>query len=235
MKVNGIPIDIVKKNIKNLHLAVYPPNGRVRLAVPKNTSEEKIRLFVISKTTWIKRKQKQLREQLRQTERKYITGEDHYYRGNRYILRVKYHNAPAKVKLSGNKYLDMYVRKRSSRNYRHRAIQEWYRNSLKEKIPTLLEKWEGKTGIKVKEWRIRKMKTKWGTCNTKDKRIWLNLELAKKPDHCIEYVLVHEMTHIIEKRHNEKFRAYMTRFLPKWELYKDELNNQILGQENWEY
>lgn len=235
MKVNGIPIDIVKKNIKNLHLAVYPPDGRVRLAVPQHTSEEKIRLFVISKASWIKKKQKQLREQLRQTERKYVTGEDHYYRGNRYILRVKNHAAPAKITLSGNKYIYMYVRKKSTRNYKHHAMQEWYRNRLKEQIPALLEKWEEKTGIMVDEWKIRKMKTKWGTCNSKDKRIWLNLELAKKPDHCIEYVLVHEMIHILEKHHNEKFRAYMTRFLPKWEQYRDELNNSILGNENWDY
>lgn len=235
MNINGISIDIVKKNIKNLHLAVYPPDGRVRLAVPKKTSDEKIRLFVISKTSWIKKKQKQLREQHRQTVRKYVTGESHYYKGNKYLLRVKYHSAPAKIQLNGSKYIDMYVRKDSSRDYKHKAMLEWYRSKMKEQIPNLLEKWEKKTGINIKEWRIRKMKTKWGTCNIKSKRIWLNLELAKKPDHCLEYVLVHEMIHILERHHTEKFRAYMTKFVPKWELYKDELNGQILSHEKWEY
>lgn len=234
MIINSIPVDIIKKNIKNLHLAVYPPDGRVRLAVPKKTSDEKIRLFVISKSSWIKKKQKQLKEQHRQTERNYITGENHYYKGNRYLLRVKYHSAPAKIQLNSNKYIDLYVRKDSSRDYKHKAMLEWYRNNMKKQIPTLLEKWEEKTGIKIKEWRIRKMKTKWGTCNIKAKRVWLNLELAKKPDHCLEYVLVHEMIHILEKRHTDKFRDYMAQFMPKWELYKDELNGQILVHEKWE-
>lgn len=234
MTINDIQIDIVRKNIKNMHLAVYPPVGRVRLAVPLKTTDDKIRLFVISKTSWIKKKQKQLISQNRQSERSYISGENHYYKGKKYILRIKNHVAPAEVRLSGNKYIDLYVRKNSTRDYKHTAMQEWYRDSMKEQIPTLLVKWGKKTGIKLRDWRIRKMKTKWGTCSIKSRRICLNLELSKKPDHCLEYVLVHEMVHLLERHHNDKFRAYMTKFMPKWESYRDELNNSVLGHEKWE-
>lgn len=235
MTINGIPVDVIQKNIKNLHLAVYPPDGRIRVAAPQKTGNEAIRLFVISRISWIKKKQRQFRVQERQSEREYISGENHYFKGKRYLLRVKYHSAPAKVETSNNKYIDLYVRENSSKDYKQKAVFNWYREELRKQLPKLVEKWEKETNIKVKDWRIRRMKTKWGTCNRSKKRIRLNLELIKKPAHCLEYILVHEMVHILEKHHTDTFRGYMTKFMPKWKFYREELNNFILNHEKWEY
>lgn len=235
MTVNGINVDVVKKDIKNLHLAVYPPDGRVRVAAPHKTNQEAVRLFVISRMSWIKKKQRQFKLQERQTERGFVSGENHYFRGKRYLLRVKHHNKPAQIKISNNKYIDLQVRENSTQEYRQKAFFDWYRAELYDELPKLIKKWEKKTGIKVKECRVRRMKTRWGTYNDKTKKIWINLELAKKPVHCLEYILVHEMVHILEKHHTDQFRAYMTKFMPKWKLYRDELNKFVLNHENWEY
>ena len=234
MTINGIPVDIVQKDIKNLHLAVYPPDGRVRVAAPQRTGNEAIRLFVISRISWIKKRQRQFKEQERQSEREFISGENHYFRGTRYLLRVKYHSAPAKVEISNKKYIDLYVRENSSKDYKHKAVFNWYRKELRKQLSKLVEKWEKKTNIEVKDWRIRRMKTKWGTCNRNAKRIRLNLELAKKPHHSLEYILVHEMVHILEEHHTDIFREYMTKFMPKWKFYREELNHLILNHEKWE-
>src|SRR3989344_5936200 len=231
MTINGINVDVVQKDIKNLHLAVYPPEGRVRIAVPEKTNQEAIRLFVISKMGWIKKKRKQFKDQERQSKREFISGESHYFKGKSYILRVKYHSAPARIETKNKKYIDLYVREKSTPEYRQKAIFNWYRDELKRQTPKLVEKWEKNTNIKVKDWRIKRMKTKWGTCNRSAKRIWLNLELAKKPAHCLEYILVHEMVHIIEKHHTDLFRSYMMKFIPKWKLYRDELNGFVLNHE----
>jgi predicted metal-dependent hydrolase len=233
--VGNISIDVVRKDIKNLHLGVYPPNGRVRIASPLKIDDEAVRLFAISKMAWIKKHQLKFEAQQRQSERQFVSGESHYYKGNRYLLNVIYHNAGSKVEIRNKTYIDLYVRVGSTLEQREKVLTEWYRRQLKDQIPSLIDKWQKIIGIKVNDWGIKKMKTKWGTCTIASCRIWLNLELAKKPEHCLEYIIVHEMIHLIERNHTDRFVAYMNKFMPQWHLYKEELNRSMLSHEIWSY
>lgn len=233
--INQIIIDVVRKDIKNIHLGVYPPSGRVRVAAPLRVTDDSIRLFVISKLAWIKRNQKKFIEQERIPPREYQERESHYFQGTRYLLRIKETNGAGFVDLKSKTYLDLYIRKNASFANKQRVINEWYRQELKNMLPQMIEHWENKIGIKVESWAIRQMKTKWGSCNTAKKRILLNLELAKKPIHCLEYVLVHEMVHLLERSHNDRFKSYMDKFLPKWRHIKDELNRIPISHAQWKY
>jgi predicted metal-dependent hydrolase len=235
IQVANIDIDVVRKDIKNLHLAVYPPSGRVRIATPLKIDDEAVRLFAISKLAWIKKKQRQFSDQSRQSVRECVSRESHYFEGKRYLLKVIEHNGPPKVELRNKAYLDLYVRRCSSQWQRQKVITEWYRQRLKEQIPGLVEKWQEIVGLEVKEWGVKQMKTKWGSCNASAKRIWLNLELAKKPRHCVEYIIVHEMVHFLERHHNDRFVAYMDKFIPNWRFYKEELNRYPLSHMNRRY
>jgi len=222
--VNGIPIDVVRKAIKNLHLAVYPPEGRVRIATPLNVDDEAVKLFAISKMSWIKNNQAKYRNQQRQPERKYISGESHYFNGQRYILNVVHHTGNPKVSIRNKKYIELLVKSDYTQEQRENVLTNWYRKSLKEKIPALVEKWQKIVGVEVAEWEVKKMKTKWGTCNRTAKRIWLNLDLVKKPVEVIEYILVHELVHLLERYHNKRFYGFLSQFLPDWKILKEELN-----------
>ncbi len=233
--VGGLAIEVVRKNIKNLHLGVYPPEGRVRVAVPLRLDDEAVRLAVISRLGWIHRKQVEFEEQERQSEREMITGESHYVKGRRYRLDIIEHDGPATVRITNNRTLELRVRPGMDREKREALLHRWYRRQLREQIPVLIAKWEPLLGVEVAAWGIKKMKTRWGTCNISARRIWLNLELAKKPNACLEYIVVHEMVHLLERRHNERFREYMDRFMPQWRLFRDELNKFPLGHEDWEY
>ncbi len=224
IKVGSIEIEVARKDIKNLHLAVYPPNGRVRIATPLRINDESVRLFAISKLAWIKKHQANFIAQNRQTEREFISGESHYFKGKRYLLNLIEHKTSPKIFIRNNKYLELYMKKGSSKQQREKVIKEWYRQALKNDIPALITKWQTIIGVVVADWGVKFMRTKWGTCNIQAKRIWLNLELAKKPRHCLEYVIVHEMVHLLERHHNKRFFAYMDKFMPQWQLYKDELN-----------
>ena len=224
MKVGNLVIDVVKKDIKNLHLGVYPPDGRVCIAAPLKVDDETIRLFAISKLGWIKKKQNKIQAQPRQSPREYISGESHYYKGNRYLLNVIYHAAAPKVVVRNKTYIDLYVRYGSIQEQRELVFTNWYRQQLKAEMPGLIAKWEQVIGVKTNDWGVKKMKTRWGTCNIQAKRIWLNLELIKKPQHCLEYVIVHELVHLLERNHGEHFKVYMSKFMPSWEFYKEELN-----------
>lgn len=235
IQVGGIHSHILRKPIKNLHVSVLPPDGKVRVSVPIETKDDTIRMLIASKINWIKKKQQQYRQQERQTKRNFISGETHYFKGRPYLLRINYHKAKPKIIIRSKKYIDLCVKKSSTQEYKQKAIFNWYREELKKQIPKLLSKWEKKTGIEVREWRIRRMKTKWGTCNRKEKRVWLNLELAKKPQSCVEYILLHEMVHILEKNHTETFIKIMNEFMPKWKFYREELNRFILNHEDWNY
>lgn len=231
--IRNITIDVIKKDIKNLHLAVYPPSGRVRIAAPLNVKDEAVRLFAISKLGWIKKHRKNFAEQKRETEREYISGESHYYEGRRYLLNVIYQKGNPKVKIRNKTHLDLYVRENSTLEQREKIMTEWHREKLKEKIPPLIEKWQRKIGVELKGWQVRKMRTKWGTCNIEAGRILLNLELSKKPNYCLEYIVVHELVHFIERHHNDRYLSFMDKFLPNWRIYRDELNELILSYENW--
>jgi len=233
--VSNISVDVVRKNIKNLHLAVYPPNGRVRVAVPFRMNDDAVRLAIISKLAWIKRHQTKFAGQERQSARDFVTGESHYFQGRRYRLNVEYHNGAPKVVISNNTTIDLLVREGSDKSQRQRALTEWYRSQLKEQIPSLIDKWQPIVNMSVAEWGVKQMKTKWGTCNIKAQRIWLNLELVKKPVHCLEYIIVHEMLHLLERNHNDRFKLLMDKFMPQWRSYREELNRAPLAHDAWSY
>ena len=233
--VNNIVIDVVRKDIKNLHLSVYPPLGRVRIATPTKVDDEAVRLFAISKMSWIKKNQVKYVNQQRQPERKYVSGESHYFRGQRYLLNVIIHTGYPKIEIRNKKFIDLYVKADYTQEQRENVMTNWYRKNLKEQIPALIEKWQKIIGVEVEQWEVKKMKTKWGTCNREAKRIWLNLELVKKPEHCLEYIIVHEMVHFLERNHTERFVAYMDKFMPQWSSIKDELNSSMLKHEDWTY
>lgn len=233
--VNNIVIDVVRKDIKNLHLSVYPPSGRVRIATPTKVDDEAVRLFAISKMSWIKKNQAKYINQQRQPERKYVSGESHYFRGQRYLLNVITHTGYPKIAIRNKKFIDLYVKADYTQEQRENVMTNWYRKNLKEQIPALIEKWQKIIGVEVAQWEVKKMKTKWGTCNREAKRIWLNLELAKKPEHCLEYIIVHEMVHFLERNHTERFVAYMDKFMLQWSSIKDELNRSMLKHEDWTY
>jgi predicted metal-dependent hydrolase len=228
-------VDVVRKDIKNLHLAVYPPDGRVRVAVPLLIDDEAVRLAVISKLAWIKRQRAKFQGQERQSAREYVYRESHYYWGNRYLLNVVYHDAPPQVVVRNKTTLDLFVRPDSDTAQRERVLLAWYRQQLKAAIPPLISKWEPIIGVDVADWGVKRMKTKWGSCTIEARRIWLNLELVKKPPRCLEYITVHEMVHLLERLHNERFVAYMDEFMPQWRLFRDELNQAPLAHQTWEY
>jgi hypothetical protein len=235
LEVNGISVEVVRKNIKNLHLAVYPPNGRVRVAAPLRLDDDAVRLAIVSRLGWIRKQQQRFEQQNRQSQREMVSGESHYFMGRRYRLNVIEHNAPATLRLTNNTTMELRIRPGSDRDKREAVLYRWYRRQLQELIPQLIARWEPELGVTVAEWGIKKMKTRWGTCNTNARRIWLNLELAKKPVSCLEYVVVHEMVHLLERHHNDRFKAYMDRFMPQWRLQRDLLNTAPLAHEAWEY
>jgi len=233
--LNDIIIDIIRKNIKNMHLSVYPPSGRVRLAVPLDVKDDAIQLFAISKLPWIKKNQRKFAKQERQSPRAFVDRESHYFQGRRYLLRVTEHNSTPRVEIKTKTYIDLYVRPNTSVEKRIEIINEWYRAQLKREIEPIIKRWEKVIGVHVDDWSVKQMKTKWGTCNIEDKRIWINLELAKKPLSCLEYIIVHEMIHLLERHHNERFQAYLDKFLPKWKTYKEELNRFPVSHGEWDY
>lgn len=232
--VSGIPVQVVRKNIKNLHLAAYPPDGRVRIAVPLHVDDEAVRLAVASKIGWIRRQQTAYAEQTRQSRREMVTGESHYVRGKRYRLNVIEAPRRSGVRIKGAN-LELTVRPGTAAEQRRELLNRWHRENLKREIPKLLEKWEPIVGEQAAEWGIKKMRTRWGTCNPDARRIWINLELAKKPPECLEYIVVHELVHLIERSHNDNFKSHMDQVMPLWRLQRDALNAAPLGHEDWAY
>jgi len=233
--VRGISVEIVRKDIKHLHLGVYPPSGRVRVASPSRLDDDAVRLAVISRLGWIRRQQAEFAQQDRQSQREFVTGESHYFWGRRYRIDMIEHNGPPAVRLPNNTTMELRVRPGSDREVREAVLHRWYRHQLRAELPALVAKWQPRVGIIVNDVRIKKMKTRWGSCNAVAGRIWLNLELVKKPPSCLAYILVHEMVHFLERHHNERFRALMDALMPQWRLYKDELNRAPLAHETWRY
>ncbi|WP_020585438.1 M48 family metallopeptidase [Desulfobacter curvatus] len=233
-QLGDLPVEVVHKNIKNVHLSVYPPSGKVKVSAPLHMELETIRVFVISKLSWIKKQQKKLKNQKREAPRDYIERESHYYQGKRYQLKVIENQNKSRVELN-HKYLTLYVRPESDLQKRQDILNQWYREQLKQQIPKLIDQYEKLMDVDVAEFGVKRMKTKWGTCNPEARRIWVNLELAKKPPECLEYIVVHEMLHLLEASHNNRFTNLMDLFLPKWRLYKDELNRLPVRHELWRY
>ena len=233
--IANLEIDVIRKDIKNMHLAVYPPNGRIKISAPAIADEEVVRLFAISKLSWIKKHVKTFREQPRESKRAIVSGESHYFLGKRYMLKVIEHPGYSKVELTGTKTIILKIKPDLSNEERSAIFKEWYRKQLKQIVPELIIKWEKIIGVKSNDWGIKLMRTKWGACNIEEKRIWLNLELAKKPLICIEYIIVHELVHLLERNHNEKFIKHMDQFMPKWRLHRDELNSLPVAHNDWGY
>ena len=233
--VSGIPVQVMRKSIKNLHLSVCPPDGHVRLAVPLHMTDDNVRLAVVTRLSWIKKQQANFQAQPRQSEREIVTGESHYVFGKRYRLEVIERRGRHEVIIKNNSTLQLFVNPSTSTQNRALVLTEWYRQQLKARIPDLLTHWEPLVGRQVSDWGIKKMKTKWGSCNISQRRIWLNLELAKKPIECLEYVLVHELVHLLERHHSDRFKTYMDKYLPQWQRYRDILKHEPLRNDNWVY
>ena len=233
IEVAGLNVEVVRKRIKHLHLSVHPPEGGVRVAAPLQVDDEAVRLAVITRLAWIKRQQRKFLTQVRLPERQYVSGESHYYLGRRYRLNTVYADGRERVVRRNGSFIDLYVGEGASAARRERLLIEWYRKELKALIPPLLEKWAQRMGLEVPTWGVKRMKTKWGTCNAKARRIWLNLELMKKPQLCLEYVIVHELVHLLERHHSDRFHALMDKYMPQWRTYRDELNAQPLSHEVW--
>lgn len=232
--LGNIAVNVVQKDIKNIHLSVYPPTGSVRISAPLRMDLDTIRVFAVSKIGWIKRQQKKLCNQDRESPREFLERESHYVWGKRYLLKIVESDSTPKVDLV-HKELRMRVRPGASMEQNRALLEEWYRDQLKAAIRPLIEKWEPLLGVKVTRFFVQRMKTKWGSCNTQAGSIRLNLKLAKKSPECLEYIVVHEMVHLLERRHNDRFREYMDRFMPQWSLYREELNRAPLAHEDWIY
>lgn len=234
LELGNIVIDVEHKDIKNIHLSVYPPSGKVRISAPSRMELDTIRVFAISKLQWIKKQQETIKKQERETPREYLTRESHYFLGKRYLLKVILHDASPEVHIK-HKEIELYVRPETTTEKRKEILDEWYRQELKKLLPDIIAKWEKVIGVQSNEFGIKKMRTKWGTCNAEAKRIWLNLELAKKPVECIEYIVVHELVHLIERNHNERFISLINEYMPKWKFYRDELNRLPFSHLEWKY
>ena len=234
IELGDIYLSVIHKDIKNVHLSVHPPQGRVTISAPLQMDLETIRLFSISKLGWIRKQQTKLRNQEREAPREFLNRESHYFNGKRYLLKVIEQDAVPRVELKHSK-IELYVRPQTSKEKMKSILDKWYRLKLKETIPSLIEKWEKKIHVRVNEFGIKKMRTKWGTCNREAKRIWLNLELAKKPAECLEYIVVHEMVHLLERNHNDRFISLTNGLMPKWRFHKEGLNRIPLRHENWSY
>lgn len=234
VQLGNIAVDVVLKDIKNVHLSVYPPSGRVRIAAPARMSLNTIRVFAISKLGWIKQQQKKLREQERETPREYLSRESHYLWGRRYLLTVKDESGGAAIELRPRRIV-LRMRPGTSEEKKQALFEEWYREQLKAAVLPLLAKWQPLMGVTVSRVFVRRMKTKWGSCNPAARHIRLNTELAKKPPECLEYIVVHELAHLIEPTHTRRFIALMDRFMPKWQFYREVLNRLPVRHEEWGY
>jgi predicted metal-dependent hydrolase len=234
IRLGDIPVDVVLKDIKNVHLSVHPPTGRVRISAPKRMGIDTIRVFAISKLDWIKQQQTKLRAQERETPREYLDRESHYVWGKRHLLTVCESDEPPSIELNHSRML-LRVRPRTDEDKRRALVEGWYRERLKEAVPPLLARWQPLLRVRVQRFFVQRMKTKWGSCNQKARTIRLNTELAKKPPECLEYIVVHELVHLLERTHNARFVALMDRFMPKWQFHRQVLNRLPVRREKWSY
>ncbi len=234
LQVGGIEAVVLYKPVKNLHLNVLPPVGKVRVTAPKNMNDDAIRTFLATRIAWIKKMQAKFKGQERQTPREYVSGETHYFFGRKYRLEVVEEDKKPLVLIKGKNKIVLTVRPQAIVIKRKEIMQEWYRQKLREYLGKVVPLWESKIGVKVNQWGIKRMKTRWGTCNHKKKNIWINLELIKKPESCIQYVVLHELLHLIEEKHSEKFTALLDKNMPKWRSEKEELNRMALSYEKWD-
>jgi hypothetical protein len=234
LDLGEIAVDVVFKDIKNVHLSVYPPTGRVRISAPVRMSQDKIRIFAISKLGWIKQQQRKLREQERETPREYLNLESHYLWGKRYLLRVIDTDQSPSIEVQHSRLL-LRVHPETTEEKKQEIVAQWYRGQLKAVVPAVVVRWSAVLGVEIAGFHVQQMKTKWGSCTHRAGTIRLNTELAKKPKECLEYIVVHEMTHLLEPTHNARFLALMDQFMPNWRLRRDHLNLLPVRHEEWAY
>lgn len=232
LRVRGIDIDVIYKDIKHLHIGVYPPMGRVRVAAPQRLDDDRVRLAVVQRLPWIKKQRAQLQAAERQSEREMVTGESHNVWGVRYRLKVIERPGHAHLEVDGVRLL-LYVPADTSTEKRRELLDRWYREQLRRVIPAVIAQWEPVLGVSVARWSIRRMKTKWGSCNRESGHIWFNVELAKKHPESLEYIVVHEMAHYLERGHGERFTKLMDAQMPDWRARRNQLNDEPLTQEDW--
>jgi len=234
IQLGEIDVEVVKKDIRNVHLSVYPPAGKVRIAVPLRMDLETVRLFAIAKLGWIRQQQRKIREQEREAPREYLEQESHYVWGKRYLLHLVEEEAAPLVELRHSRLL-LQVRPGTGEERRQAILEEWYRAQVRESAPALIARWEPLMGVKAERVFVQRMKTKWGSCNPAVGSIRLNTDLAKKPRECLEYIVVHELAHLLEPTHNARFVALMDRFLPGWAQCRALLNRLPVRHETWAY
>ena len=234
LQLGEIAVDVVLKDIKNIHLSVHPPLGKVRIAAPLRMDLDTIRVFAITKLAWIKNQQKKLREQERETPREYLDRESHYVWGKRYLLKLVEKEAAPTVELKHTKMI-LQLRPAASHEKKQEVLDAWYRDQLKTALPPLLTKWEKIVGATAGNVFVQKMKTKWGSCSPVAGNIRLNTDLAKKPLQCLEYIVAHELTHLLERHHNDRFTALMDAHMPQWRQYREMLNGLPLAHQEWGY
>lgn len=234
IQLGDITLSVRRKDIKNVHLSVHPPSGRVTVSAPTRMKMDTIRVYALSKLSWIKKQARRIQSQERETPREYKEQESHYLWGKRYLMRLVEKEAKPSVELSP-RLLKLQVRPGASEDKRKAVIEAWYREQLKEAIPVLIDKWESMMKVEVNSFGIRKMKTRWGSCSPSQGSIRLNLELAKKPPQCLEYIVVNEMIHLMEPTHNKRFVSLMDHFMPHWRLYREALNRLPVSHQDWRY
>jgi predicted metal-dependent hydrolase len=227
--IAGIQIELERKHIKNVNFTIYPPDGRVRVSAPKHMKDEDLYEIIRSKIPWINRHRERIIHQERPGPLTYLSGERHAFLGKLYTLKVYEHDGRSKVSFGQDDTILMWMRHGSSIKQRERLLIEWYRRQLKMRIPAIIARWEPVLGVKVAGWGVKRMKTRWGSCNTEAHRIWLNLELIKHPEEVLEYIVVHEMVHLLERRHNKRFYSYMDQFLPEWRVQRYALKTMPIG------
>jgi predicted metal-dependent hydrolase len=228
-----IAIAVTRKKIKHVHLSVYPPAGRVTLVAPAGTRLEVARAYAVSRLGWIRDQQTKLRAQARETPRQFIERESHYLWGRRYLLSITEQDAKPSIRLTHRRIM-LTVRPGTSRAKRQAIMHEWHKSLLHNAVPALIRRWQPKLGVEVAGYFLQRMKTKWGSCNHRARHIRLNTELVKKPKDLLEYVVVHEMLHLIAPTHSEQFVALMTKHYPSWREAREELNELLLAAEAWD-
>jgi hypothetical protein len=234
ISVAGIPVAVTRKKIKNIHLSVYPPDGQVRLSAPVRITEDTLRVFLIAKVGWIHAQQKKLREVQRETVRDFVDRESHFVWGGRFLLKIVEVAAPPTISVQGRQ-LVVQIRSDSSRDFREASVHAWYRQQIRDAAEPLITIWEKKLNVRCKGLFVQRMKTRWGSCNTANKTIRLNSELAKKPKECLEYIIVHELIHLIESSHNKRFQDLMSTYLPNWVTLRNQLNATPMAFSDWKY
>lgn len=235
MSIGSLELSVVRKEIKNLHISVLPPDGKVRVSAPLHLTDEVIRAAVIARMSWIRKQQRDFKAQPRQSDREMVSGESHFLWGKKYRLEAIVRTGKHEIQKQGMAKLRLYISPNTKTENKQLVINEWYRGLLKEQLNPLLKKWQAKLDVKASFVGIRRMKTKWGSCNPQTARVWLNLELAKKPIECLEYILVHELVHLLERHHNERFVQLMDKYLPKWRSCRQLLKDTSIASEKWDY